>query len=215
MKRAAVVALATGLAVGVGIGLAPDAVRAQAAAPTVIRPSGTLGPPPATPAATGGGSGSNRGVAIGGGHPGVAPGATPGAPPVFSARGLPNRFRSVAKAETVLYDAPSDRARKVFIAPAGMPVEVISVLRDWVKFRDPLGDLAWVDRELLSDRRTVISTTIVSLRRDPRPEAPILFDADRGVLFELLEERPVAGFVKVRYQGNETGYLQADQVWGL
>ena len=214
MKRLAAVAVASGLAVGVGVGiaLAPTAARAQAAAPNVIRPSGTLGPPPATPAANGGGS--TRGVAVGG-HPGAAPGATPGAPPIFSPRGLPNRFRSVAKAETVLYDAPSERAKKVFIAPAGMPVEVISVLRDWVKFRDPLGDLAWVDRELLSDRRMVISTAVVSLRRDPRSESPILFDADRGVLFELLEDRPVAGFVKVRYQGNDTGYLQADQVWGL
>lgn len=193
----------------------PASAQPSQAAPMVIRPSSTLGPPAAAP------SGSpapltRGGNAVGGGHPGLAPGATPGAPPpAFALRGLPNRFRSVVKAETVLYDAPSERAKKIFIAPAGMPVEVVSVLRDWVKFRDPGGDLAWVNREMLTDRRTVVSTALASVRRDARPDAPVLFDVDRGVVFELIEDRAVAGFVKVRYQGNEIGYLQADQVWGL
>jgi SH3-like domain-containing protein len=205
--RAAVAALA--LACG------PASAQPSQAAPMIIRPSSTLGPPAAPP------SGSpapvtRGGNAVSGGHPGLAPGATPGAPPpAFALRGLPNRFRSVVKPETVLYDAPSDRAKKIFIAPAGMPVEVVSVLRDWVKFRDPGGDLAWVNREMLTDRRTVVSTALASVRRDARADAPVLFDVDRGVVFELLEDRAVAGFVKVRYQGNEIGYLQADQVWGL
>lgn len=190
--------------------LAPNPVLGQAA-PTVIRPSATLGPA-ATPADAKAGQGSPKGTAQGGALGGAA--AASG-PPVFSHRGLPNRFRSVIKDETVLFDAPSDKARKAYIAPAGMPVEVISVLRDWVKFRDLDGDLAWLNREMLSDRRTVVSTAPVSLRREPRPEAEALFDVDRGVLFDLLEDRPTGGFARVRYATGEIGYLPVDSVWGL
>ena len=34
-------------------------------------------------------------------------------------------FKSVGAAPAIMYDAPSERGRKVFVAPRGMPVEVI------------------------------------------------------------------------------------------
>jgi SH3-like domain-containing protein len=114
-----------------------------------------------------------------------------------------------------MFDAPSDKAKKIFVAPQGMPVEVISVLRTWVKVRDPLGDLAWISRDDLSDRRMIMATTVAVLRREAEPYSPTWFSVDRGVLLELLEEKPVNGFLRVRYADGQVGYIQPDQVWGL
>lgn len=173
---------------------------APGAIPQVIRPTATLGPPAA---GTPGGAMPAPGQAAPAGT-----GSMPRLPGVA-------RYRSVAKPEAVMFDAPSDKANKIFVAPQGMPVEVISVLRTWVKVRDPLGDLAWISRDDLTDRRMLMATTVAALRRDAAAQAPAWFSVDRGVVLELLDERPVNGFFKVKYAEGQIGYIQPDQVWGL
>ena len=218
MKAAPAFLVCAALATGLGL-LAPAGAsaegRAQAQspspsqdAPAVLKPSATLGPAAPSP--------DRPGQAPRGAQGGtLAPGAAESGPPVFSHRGLPNRFRSIAKAETILYDAPSDKARKRFIAPAGMPVEVISILRDWVKFRDVEGDLSWVNRDLLSDRRMVITREPATLRREPLAEAEPQLDVAADVLFELLDDKPTGNFARVRFVDGETGFLPVASLWGL
>ena len=210
-------------AAGVAMLLACGALQAQGAAPAVrpapaadqpapttpqvIRPSATLGPAaPGAPAAKPGTPGS--------GAPGTAGQAAAAAPPAPRLTGVA-RYRSVSTPDAVLFDAPSEKAKKIFQAPAGMPVEVISVLRTWVKVRDPLGDLAWISRDDLTDRRMVMATTVAVLRREAQGYAPTWFSVDRGVVLELLDEKPVNGFIKVKYAEGQIGYIQPDQVWGL
>ena len=103
----------------------------------------------------------------------------------------------------------------IYIAPAGMPVEVISVLRDWVKFRDVQGDLSWVNRDLLTDRRMVITRAPETLRREPRAEAEPLVDVAADVLLELVDDKPTGEFARVRDAGGEIGFLPVASVWGL
>jgi len=183
----------------------PSASPAKPAAtptPHVIRPTATLGP--------------------------AAPGTTPGegAPAEFGQQpassaagnaprpaGVP-RFLSVSTPDAVMFDAPSDKAKKIFLAPGGMPVEVVSVLRAWVKVRDPLGDLAWIRRDSLSDRRMVMATAIAVMRREARSDSTPWFSVDRGVVVELLEERPINGFLKVRHEEGQIGFIHPAQVWG-
>ncbi len=192
----------------------PAAAGPAPATPQVIRPSATLGP--AAPAASGaapagapGTSGTSGAAAAGRDQQATA--AAGSAPRVAGVA----RFRSVSKPDAVMFDAPSDKARKIFLAPQGMPVEVISVLRTWVKVRDPLGDLAWISRDDLSDRRMIMATKVAVLRREAESSSPTWFNVDRGVLLELLEEKPVNGFLRVRYAEGQVGYIQPDQVWGL
>ncbi|HEY8102673.1 MAG TPA: hypothetical protein VIF82_18190, partial [Burkholderiaceae bacterium] len=52
-------------------------------------------------------------------------------------------FKSVGAAPAILYDAPSLRGKKVFIAPRNMPVEVVFTYGEWSKVRDVVGDLSW------------------------------------------------------------------------
>jgi hypothetical protein len=61
----------------------------------------------------------------------------------------------------------------------------------------------------------VMATAVATLRREAGPYAPAWFDVDRGVLLELLEDKPVNGFLKVRYAEGQVGYIQPEQVWGL
>ena len=126
------------------------------------------------------------------------------------------RFRSIGTDDTVMYDAPSDKAKKLYQAPRGMPVEVIAVLQAWVKVRDMEGDIAWVLRDDLSDRRTVVASTTVPLYQEPNADAPQWFEAARGVVFELEDDKPDdAGFVRVRHADGQSGYVELGQVWGI
>lgn len=124
------------------------------------------------------------------------------------------RYRSIARNEAVLYDAPSDRSTPLFVAPAGMPVEVVSVQRDWMKVRDVQGDLAWVARGDVSDQRTLVVQNRTSLYRDPRPGSSTWFDLAPGVLIQPLAETPDAGFLRVRCADGTTGWVLATDVWG-
>ncbi len=191
--------------------------EANAPVPHIIRPSATLGPaapgvpgPAPGPVTAGAANTGAAGSGAAAGAPTAA--ASPASSPTVTSVA---RYRSVAKPDALMYDAPSDKARKLFVAPQGMPVAVVSVLRPWVKVRDPLGDLAWISRDDLADRRMVMATAITPLRKEAESNAPAWFSVDRGVVLELLDEQPVNGFVKVRYAEGQEGYLPRDQVWGL
>src|SRR5690349_3699636 len=65
-------------------------------------------------------------------------------------------FRSVSERAAVLYDAPSVRAKKLFVASQFYPVEIIVNVDNWVKVRDASGELAWIEKRELSERRTLL-----------------------------------------------------------
>ena len=123
-------------------------------------------------------------------------------------------FKSVGGAPAVMYDAPSERGRKVFVAPRGMPVEVILSYGEWAKVRDVSGDLSWVEAKALDARRHVIVNAAGGKVRSAADEAsPVVFTADRGVLLELAE--PISsGWIKVRHRDGQGGYIRAAEVWG-
>ena len=45
-------------------------------------------------------------------------------------------FKAIGDAPAVMYDAPTQKGIKRFIAPPGMPVEVVHVSGEWTKVRD-------------------------------------------------------------------------------
>lgn len=123
-------------------------------------------------------------------------------------------FKSIGAAPAVLYDAPTDKGRKVFVAPRGMPVEVVLANGEWTKVRDAAGDLSWIESRQLSSRRMVVVTaTNAKLRASAEEAAPLALTADRGVLLELTD--PVAsGWLKVRHRDGPGGFVRATDVWG-
>jgi hypothetical protein len=53
-------------------------------------------------------------------------------------------FKSVGASPAIMYDAPSEKGRRVHVAPRGMPVEVVLTYGDWSKVRDAAGTLSWI-----------------------------------------------------------------------
>jgi len=125
-------------------------------------------------------------------------------------------FRSLGET-AVLYDAPSQKAKPLFVIAAGTPVEAIVSLDAWVKVRDMKGDLAWIERRLLSDRRTLQLRERVQVRAEPNDSAKPAFEAEADVLLELIEPAQPTNnnWVKVRHRDGQQGFVKPSQVWGL
>ena len=124
-------------------------------------------------------------------------------------------FRSIAQNATPMYDAPSAMANKLFVASRYFPVEVIVQIDNWTKVRDVAGDLSWVEKKTLSEMRTVaVTAALADVRQKAEEGAPLAFQARRGVALEIVE-LGIGPWVKVRHRDGQTGFVRANQVWGL
>ena len=98
-----------------------------------------------------------------------------------------------------MYDAPSARGMKIYVAPAGMPVEVILTSGAWCRVRDMSGDLSWVEA------KDLITQVATSSSKRPLPGFALLlknlramvFSADKHVLLEMAEPA-IGAWVKVK-----------------
>lgn len=126
-------------------------------------------------------------------------------------------FKSIGAAPAILYDAPSTRGGKLYVAPRGMPVEVVLSYGEWVKLRDMSGDLAWAEAKALSPRRMlVVRSASVKVRAGPDDNAAAVMTADRGVLLELVDPAPPASlWLKVRHKDGIGGFVKLSDVWGI
>ena len=124
-------------------------------------------------------------------------------------------FRSIAENATPMYDAPSAKANKLFAASKYYPVEVIVQVDNWTKVRDAAGNLAWVEKKALSETRTaVVTATLADVREKADDGAPVIFQARQGVALEIVE-LGAGPWVKVHHRDGQTGFVRANQVWGL
>jgi SH3-like domain-containing protein len=123
-------------------------------------------------------------------------------------------FRSVAENAAVLYDAPSAKAKKLYVVNHGYPVEVVVVVEGWSKVRDASGEMTWIESKLLSDKRTVmVRMPLAQVREAADDTAPVAFQAQQNVLLELLEVTS-GGWLRVRHRDGQSGYVRVAQVWG-
>lgn len=124
-------------------------------------------------------------------------------------------FRSIADNATPMYDAPSAKANKLFVASRFYPVEVIVQVENWTKVRDVAGELAWVEKRSLSETRTaVVTAALADVRQKAEDGAPLVFQARRGVALEIVE-LGAGPWVKVQHRDGQTGFVRSNQVWGL
>ena len=123
-------------------------------------------------------------------------------------------FKSVGAAPAILYDAPSEKGRKMFVAPRGMPVEIVLTYGEWSKVRDAAGDLSWVEsKALMPKRNVVVSVASAKVRAAADDAGALVFSADKGVLLELSE--PISSvWLKVKHRDGQSGYVKAIEVWG-
>jgi SH3-like domain-containing protein len=131
-------------------------------------------------------------------------------------------YRSVGEAAAVMYDAPSAKAKPLFVFGRDTPVEVIVPVEGWSKVRDVGGTIGWIERKSLADKRTlVVRVPVAEVRANPDDSAALVFRAEQNVLLDLSESATSAattsapGWVKVRHRDGQQGFVRITQVFGL
>ena len=128
---------------------------------------------------------------------------------------LAAEFRTLGDKPAVLYDAPSTRADRLFVASRNYPFEVLVKLDHWTKVRDSNGEVAWVENAALGSRATVLVTVpLADIRGAASAQSPLVFEAYKSVLLEVLEP-PNDGWVKVRHRDGQQGFIRVAHVWGV
>jgi SH3-like domain-containing protein len=123
-------------------------------------------------------------------------------------------FVSVSEGSAILYDAPSTKAKKLFVVNRYMPFEQIVMLDNWVKVRDRSGGLYWVEKRMLSNKRYVYALLpLLDVHTEPDSSAARVFQVRQQVALEYLESTGT-GWIKVRHQDGNIGYVHSTEVWG-
>jgi len=122
-------------------------------------------------------------------------------------------FVSVAQ-PAILYDAPSLKAKKLFVATRYLPFEKIVSLDNWIKVRDSSGEFYWIEKRALSSKRFVmVSQPVAAVRENPDSNAAVVFQAPQQLALEWLDNTG-SGWIKVRHMDGATGYIKLTEVWG-
>jgi SH3-like domain-containing protein len=124
-------------------------------------------------------------------------------------------FKAVEAPVAILFDAPSQMGKKLFLLKRYTPVEVIVSLEGFVKVREPEGAIGWIDKKSLTDRRQVlVSVARAQVRATPDETGSLVFEAEKGVALELVEPAR-EGWAKVKHVDGQAGVVRVTQVWGL
>jgi SH3-like domain-containing protein len=95
----------------------------------------------------------------------------------------------------------------------GTPLKVTAEYENWRRVEDFEGFGGWVHFTLLSVARTVLVTTdMAQFHSVPDPNAPIAFQAERGVLARLLECH--IDWCRVNAEG-QRGWAPKSALWGV
>lgn len=131
-------------------------------------------------------------------------------------------YRATAEPATLLYDAPSAKARPLFVYGRDVPVETLVTVEGWTKVRDSSGTIGWIaTRSLAEKRMLLVRAPVAEIRAHPDDSAPVMFRAEQNVLLELAEgaSSPATtvapGWVKVRHRDGQSGFVRIAQVFGL
>ena len=123
-------------------------------------------------------------------------------------------FRAATEPAVVLYDAPSVKARKMFIVNRGYPLEVVVQVEGWSKVRDATGALSWIETRLLEKTRNVLVKPETAVARQQADDnAPAVFEVQRDVLLELMDTT-IPGWARVKRSDGVAGYVRVTDLWG-
>lgn len=129
--------------------------------------------------------------------------------------GLPlPRFVSVNSDRVNVRKGPGQQYPIVWVyRRKGMPVEIVAEYEQWRQIRDRDGSLGWVQKNLLTGRRTALVVGAVRpLRKDPKDDAPPVALLEPGVVGEIKRCKGEWCEVKVR---NYSGWMRRGDLWGI
>lgn len=125
-------------------------------------------------------------------------------------------FRSVSVPKAVLYDAPSNAAKKVLLLSQNYPVEVVVNLGEWLKVRDAQGSLNWVEAKQLSGKNFVMVTAnSAEIRLSADVSSSLVATVEKDVVLEVADVKLSNGWLKVKHRDGATGYILISSTWGF
>ncbi len=96
---------------------------------------------------------------------------------------------------------------------AGMPLKVTAEHENWRRVEDAEGAGGWVHYALLSGTRSVLVTEdMAEFRSAPQESAPVVMQAEAGVVARLLECGP--DWCRVSTEGMR-GWVHKHSIWGV
>ncbi|TCM85774.1 SH3 domain-containing protein [Rhodovulum steppense] len=95
----------------------------------------------------------------------------------------------------------------------GMPLQITAEYGHWRRVQDRDGAGGWMHYSLLSGVRTVlVDEDMVPMRRTPQTDAPVLAQAERGVIARLGACRP--DWCRISAEGR-SGWVPKGTLWGV
>ncbi len=107
---------------------------------------------------------------------------------------------------------PGTNYEKIWQAEKYYPVIVVERDGQWVNFKDYEGDQGWIHESLLSPVKTVIvKKARVNIRSGPGTNNPVIFQAEKGVPFKVIETK--GDWIHVAHADGDTGWIFKSLVW--
>lgn len=130
--------------------------------------------------------------------------------------GLPlPRYVSLGSDKVYARSGPAPRYPVKWVyKKSGLPVEIVQEFDVWRKIRDAGGDEGWVNKALLSNKRSVMirGDEAVSMQSDPSEAARLTAKLEPGVIASL--DRCEKDFCRIS-TGGFSGWVKRKTLWGI
>lgn len=120
--------------------------------------------------------------------------------------------RSVAGNSVNVRTGPGTQHAIFYTVDRTYPLDVLATQGDWFQVQDVDGDVGWVHKTLLSKKASVITIkNNCNIRSGPGKEHAVLFIAEDGIPFELIERQK--DWLHIRHAKGHEGWIYAPLVW--
>ncbi|MGZ9096740.1 MAG: SH3 domain-containing protein [Micavibrio sp.] len=137
-------------------------------------------------------------------------------PPELKGSGLPlPRYVSISTDKAYVRSGPAPRYPVKWIYKKdGFPVEIVQEFDVWRKIRDIDGDEGWINKALLSDKRSIIikADEAIDMREGFTRDARIMARLEPGVIASL--QKCNGDWCQIS-AGGFSGWVERNFLWGI
>jgi SH3-like domain-containing protein len=132
---------------------------------------------------------------------------------LFFVGGAAASNRMAVKADTANIRAKPDlQSDTLWQVEKYYPLLILEKKESWYRFKDFEGDVGWIHDSLVDDTPTVIvKVDRANLRADAGTQYDLVFDAQKGTPFKVLEKK--GRWIKVQHADGDVGWIFNALVW--
>lgn len=110
-------------------------------------------------------------------------------------------------------EGPGTQFDRAWQAYENYPLKVVDRDGSWLKALDFEGSRGWIYAPLTDgEPAVVVEAKVANVRSGPGTQYPVVFTAERGVAFLVLEEK--GKWLKVEHADGDQGWIHESLVWG-